>query len=262
MAGREELIRAHHPKRSSGLDRNRTPPPARVERCPGAPAQLAAVHRTLRQGPVPQLRAAGAAAGAQQASAPRAAPANRSGLPDRLKAGVEALSGVSLDDVRVHYNSAKPAQLNALAYAQGSNIHLAPGQERHLPHEAWHVVQQKQGRVRATAQAKGVRINDEADLEREADAMGAMAAGTAASHRELPPARTPDHARQLKAGIEFETSIKVRRQDSGAGEGTNPETLRVGQNEHLFERPTWRIESDNSKLEFVTDPPKSPTNWL
>ena len=30
---------------------------------------------------------------------------------------------------------------DALAYAQGSDIHLAPGQEQHLPHEAWHVVQ-------------------------------------------------------------------------------------------------------------------------
>src|SRR4051812_16037693 len=45
---------------------------------------------------------------------------NGTGLPDNLKAGVEALSGYSMDDVRVHYNSDKPAQLNALAYAQGT----------------------------------------------------------------------------------------------------------------------------------------------
>ena len=60
---------------------------------------------------------------------------NRTGLPDGLKAGVEALSGISMDHVRVHYNSGKPAQLNAHAYAQGSDIHLAPGQQRHLPHK-------------------------------------------------------------------------------------------------------------------------------
>ena len=41
------------------------------------------------------------------------------------------------------------------AYTQGSDIHLGPGQEQHLPHEAWHVVQQKQGRVTATTQMKG-----------------------------------------------------------------------------------------------------------
>ena len=72
---------------------------------------------------------------------------NKTGLPDKLKENTEALSGFSMDDVRVHYNSDKPAQLHALAYAQGTDIHIAPGYERHLPHEAWHVVQQKQGRV-------------------------------------------------------------------------------------------------------------------
>jgi uncharacterized coiled-coil DUF342 family protein len=112
----------------------------------------------------------------QAAPAPLQRPENSTGLPDHLKAGVENLSGHSLDDVRVHYNSAKPAQLQAHAYAQGSDIHVAPGQEQHLPHEAWHVVQQKQGRVRPTTQLKGqVAVNDDAGLEREADVMGAQA---------------------------------------------------------------------------------------
>lgn len=101
---------------------------------------------------------------------------NNTGLPDQLKSGVENLSGYSLDDVNVHYNSAKPAQLNAHAYAQGTDIHIGPGQEQHLPHEAWHVVQQKQGRVRPTKQLKGkVNINDDSGLEKEADVMGAKA---------------------------------------------------------------------------------------
>jgi hypothetical protein len=52
-----------------------------------------------------------------------------------------------MDDVKVHSNSDKPAKINAHAYAQGTDIHPASGQEKHLPHEAWHVVQQKQGRV-------------------------------------------------------------------------------------------------------------------
>jgi hypothetical protein len=115
--------------------------------------------------------------GASQASkrkkpAPLQKKANATGLPDSLKAGVESLSGLALDDVRVHYNSAKPAAVQAHAYAQGTDIHLGPGQEQHLPHEAWHVVQQKQGRVKPTLQMKGVAINDDAGLEREADVMG------------------------------------------------------------------------------------------
>lgn len=101
---------------------------------------------------------------------------NNTGLPDQLKSGIENLSGYSLDDVKVHYNSEKPAQLNAYAYAQGTNIHVASGQEKHLPHEAWHVVQQKQGRVQATKQLKSsVNINDDKGLEKEADVMGQMA---------------------------------------------------------------------------------------
>lgn len=95
-----------------------------------------------------------------------------SGLPDRLKSGIENLSGYPMDDVKVHYNSPKPVKLQAHAFAQGTNIHLASGQEKHLPHEAWHVVQQKQGRVPVTAQLKGIDINEDTLLEREADVMG------------------------------------------------------------------------------------------
>ncbi|WP_281987721.1 eCIS core domain-containing protein [Aquimarina aggregata] len=99
--------------------------------------------------------------------------ANNTGLPNNLKSGIENLSGYSMDDVKVHYNSSKPAQLQAHAYAQGTDIHLASGQEKHLPHEAWHVVQQKQGRVKPTRQLKSkVNINDDAGLEKEADVMG------------------------------------------------------------------------------------------
>lgn len=97
---------------------------------------------------------------------------NNTGLPDKLKSGVESLSGIDMSDVKVHYNSSKPAGVGALAYTQGTDIHVAPGQERHLNHEVWHVVQQKQGRVQPTMQLKGLSVNDDSWLEREADQMG------------------------------------------------------------------------------------------
>lgn len=100
---------------------------------------------------------------------------NNTGMPDNLKAGVESLSGMDMSGVRVHRNSPEPAKVGAHAYAQGTDIHLASGQEQHLPHEAWHVVQQAQGRVQPTRQAKGVAINDDTGLETEADVMGAKA---------------------------------------------------------------------------------------
>ena len=66
--------------------------------------------------------------------------------------------------------------MQAHAFAQGNQIHVAPGQEKHLPHEAWHVAQQKQGRVKPTTQMKGqIPVNDDKGLEHEADVMGAKA---------------------------------------------------------------------------------------
>lgn len=117
--------------------------------------------------------------GGESTAAPIQQPKNETGLPDQLKSGIENLGGFAMDDVKVHYNSSKPAQLQAHAYAQGTEIHIAPGQEKHLAHEAWHVVQQKQGRVKPTLQLKGIAINDDSALETEADVMGEKAMGAA-----------------------------------------------------------------------------------
>ncbi len=90
-------------------------------------------------------------------------------LPPTLKAGIESLSGMSMDRVRVHHNSPKPAQLDALGYVQGMDIHVAPGQDRHLPHEAWHVVQQQQGRIGDNVRTHIGLSTDERTLEVERD---------------------------------------------------------------------------------------------
>ncbi len=133
------------------------------------PAQL-----VEEEEPLQGKAAGGAVAQREEASAP-----NKTGMPDQLKSGIENMSGMSMDHVKVHYNSPEPAQLNAHAFAQGSDIHVAPGQEQHLPHEAWHVVQQAQGRVQPTKQMKrGTPVNDDKGLETEADVMGAKAMET------------------------------------------------------------------------------------
>ena len=154
---------------------------------------------------------------------------NNTGLPDNLKSGIESLSGLSLDSVQVHYNSSQPARLNALAYAQGNNIHVAPGRERHLPHEAWHVVQQAQGRVQPTMQMKdGVPVNDDEGLEREADVMGAKALqrrgqplprgfGEAGSAVDVQPetAATEAGAHAPIAALQRQTGVGVVQRDVG-----------------------------------------------
>ena len=118
---------------------------------------------------------------AQRAEAPRP---NNTGMPDNLKSGIESLSGFSMDDVHVHYNSSKPATVQALAYTQGTDIHVAPGQEKHLPHEAWHVAQQMAGRVSPTTNINGMPVNDNASLEHEADVMGEKASVQMKNHNQ------------------------------------------------------------------------------
>jgi hypothetical protein len=97
---------------------------------------------------------------------------NSTGLAENLQAGIENLSGYTMDTVKVHYNSGKPDQLKAHAYPQGTANPIT-SHENHLPHETWHIVQQKQGRVKPTLQMRGeVILNDNEQLEKEADIMG------------------------------------------------------------------------------------------
>ena len=159
---------SHSGERESQFHPNRTSPtPKESNDCSCA----APVNRGLES---LQRRADGSAPVAQLAALQ--AKATDGGMPAGLAAGIESLSGVSMGSVQVQRNSPEPAKVGAHAFAQGNQIHLASGQGKHLPHEAWHVAQQSQDRVKPTMQAKGVTINDDAGLEREADVMGARAA--------------------------------------------------------------------------------------
>lgn len=94
---------------------------------------------------------------------------NLTGIPTQMKLDFERRSGLSFDDVRVHYNSDKPRRIGALAYTQIPQVHIGPGQERHLQHELGHVVQQKRGIVRPTGIEHGMAINRSPVLEHSAD---------------------------------------------------------------------------------------------
>lgn len=149
-------------------------------------------------------------------------------LPERLRRVFEQLSGYDLSDVRVYSDSRWPARIGARAFVLGSDIHLSPGAEDALAHEAWHVVQQKQGRVRTTRASgfdAGVGLNDDPVLEREADTMGLVARGLALRSADLPVTRplrvvtTPQPVvqRQVTVGgsevsnaAAFEEQIKTR----------------------------------------------------
>ena len=187
---------------------------------------------------------------------------NSTGLPDQLKSGIENLSGFSMDDVKVHYNSSAPAQLQAHAYAQGTNIHLAPGQEKHLPHEAWHVVQQKQGRVKPTMQLKSkVNVNDDVSLEKEADMMGAKAVQRYSYGREiLLQKKSIDGVVQRKVGFEFESTGSKEWRFQGKQKKRENWTGINHTKAILYETPNKLagVSADNGKVEFVT---KALSTW-
>lgn len=121
---------------------------------------------------------------------------NLTGIPGAMKSRFENLSGFSFDDVRVHYNSDKPAQLQALAYTQGNQVYVAPGQEKHLSHELGHVVQQKQGRVKPVFSMHGMQVNDDKLLEIEADTFS-----TRCQNNHVTQKKTATHVIQRKVKL-------------------------------------------------------------
>jgi len=87
--------------------------------------------------------------------------------------GIENLSGMSMDGVRVHYNSAESAERNALAYTQGTQLPLGPSEDELFRHEVSHVGQRRLGRVRPTLQMKLAVGPVDDHYEREADRVAA-----------------------------------------------------------------------------------------
>ncbi len=91
------------------------------------------------------------------------------GIPVSMKQYMENHTGLSFDDVKIHYNSSQPRQFDALGYTQGNNVFLQQGQEKHLIHELCHVVQQRKGLVKPTLKIGEYAINDDVKLEKEAE---------------------------------------------------------------------------------------------
>lgn len=137
-----------------------------------------------------------------------------SALPDALRAQMEQAFAADFSDVRVH-EGAHVSALGALAYAQGSGLHFAPGQyapdseagRELIGHELAHVVQQRAGRV---AGGDG-GVNRDASLEAEADAAGAKAARGVAPGLAGGEARgTSGAVKQRKLVAEDEPSQRIR----------------------------------------------------
>ena len=163
---------------------------------------------------------------------------------------VEAESGVSLADVEVFYRSPDPAKVGADAFARGSRIRVAPGQERHLAHEAWHMVQQRQGRVKPNAIVAGRSANIDAGLEAEADRMGERL------QRRTDSSASRIQRSSIDAGAAPEPTgrpaLRIQRRDIGMESASAPQ-----------ERPVSKIQRSVAEATPVTSMPtrRSSTAW-
>lgn len=98
-------------------------------------------------------------------------------LPEDIREKMEKAFNADFSDVEVHENSSNAKNLNAMAYTQGNEISFAPGKyaprsiqgQEILAHELSHVIQQRQGKVKATHQEQNYNVSDQIDLENEAD---------------------------------------------------------------------------------------------
>jgi hypothetical protein len=104
-------------------------------------------------------------------------------LPEDVQTKMESSFGEDFSNVKIHKNSIQAKEINAHAFTQGNQIHFAPGKfnpksktgQELIGHELTHVVQQSQGIVSPTKEIKGMPVNDNKDLEKEADDMGKKA---------------------------------------------------------------------------------------
>ena len=148
-------------------------------------------------------------------------------MPDDVRGKMENSFGTDFSNVNILQNSDKAANIGALAYTQGNDVHFAPGQynpgstkgQELLGHELTHIVQQREGRVRPTKQGKGLAVNDNPELEKEADVMGERAAqgkmadiaGIGSGVQMKGEEKESDDAPTLSSGLDFAGLYQGRR---------------------------------------------------
>ncbi len=105
-------------------------------------------------------------------------------LPEDLQENMENSFGQDFTNVNIQKNSQEAVDLNARAFTKGDSVHFAPGEfnpnsekgKNLVGHEFAHVTQQRSGVVKPTSvMGKGLILNDDKELEREADIFGEKA---------------------------------------------------------------------------------------
>lgn len=154
-------------------------------------------------------------------------------LPAQVLLMMSNAFGEDFSQVKVVPNSNEAKKAGALAFAQGMELHFAPGQFNPgsptglalIGHELTHVVQQRQGRVQANTEVEGMPVNDDPALEAEADRMGELAAqsiSTGMAAAPATPSTLPPVAQRAAA-----PSAGQQGQESGSGKQGEEEQVEV-----------------------------------
>lgn len=145
-------------------------------------------------------------------------------LPTAILAKMEKAFGADFSAVRV-YEGPQAARIGAIAFTTGNDIYFAPGRFRPetpqgvqlLGHELTHVLQQRQGRVKAPVGGQTAVVMDHL-LEAEADRMGRMAASVAITPATPPkPARPAPGLRSTSFIQRMQDRLKVPNDDDDIG---------------------------------------------
>ncbi len=105
-----------------------------------------------------------------QPSSESQSPVMRNDLPESVLGKMENSFGEDFSGVKIHQNSLRAQGMGALAFAQGEEVHFAPGQyqphdvagQRLIGHELAHVVQQRGGGIIRNSDEKSELAADEA----------------------------------------------------------------------------------------------------
>jgi hypothetical protein len=174
---------------------------------------------------------------------------------------------LSAAGVKVHRNPAQPDE--------GTDIHIAPGQEKHPPYDAWRVAQPARGRVKPTLQMKGgVPVNDDTGLEHEADVMGAKALGGAAQLAQpsalsratlsaAPAADVADIASLLTGSIHADANSPFAQAHADRGDPVVQRAwIDTGDDEMKWDKLRgglrWYYSKSSRAMRFVDETSKSP----
>ena len=168
-------------KEGSGVDASPPQLPFPIQRKADAPdsgVNMVDVPFQMKREDAAQLKEGGEAISSPNSSG------SETKMPDNVQAKMEDSFNSDFSGVNIHKDSQSATDLGAQAYTQGNDVHFAPGKydpesqkgQELIGHELTHVEQQRQNKVAPTVQAKGVAINDDPGLEKEADEMGEKAA--------------------------------------------------------------------------------------